>query len=279
MEILVSIITPTFNRAYILATAIQSILSQTYKNWEMIIVDDGSTDTTKELVSSFKDERIKYIYQKNAGPSAARNKALLTAKGEWIAYLDSDNELLPNYLEVMVDWITKNPTALYALPSGRRTLELYENDKLVKLIDDSADFLKNLTVKDIFMRKLHFDGNGFMHSRKFFEEGLKWDEKISRMEEWEFVMQIGERHPDNFLYVQVPLVNYHQRFGGDGLVSNTTYKQWAETFEYIYQKHKNDTQLKDQTWYPNRVEKYLKLEKDFQKGKAPAPHLRYFTEN
>ena len=279
MNNLVSIVTPTFNRAYILTTAIKSILSQTYKNWEMIIIDDGSTDNTKELVLSFEDKRIKYLYQKNAGPSAARNKAPLTAKGEWIAYLDSDNELLPNYLEVMIDWITKNPSALYVLPKGRRTLELYENDKLVKLIDDTEDFPKNLTIKDIFMRKLHFDVNGFMHSRRIFEEGIRWDEKISRMEEWEFVMQIGERHPGNFLYVQVPLVNYHQRFGGDGLVSNTTYKQWAETFEYIYQKHKNDIQLKDQTWYPNRVEKYLKLDKDFQKGKAPAPLLRYFTEN
>ena len=279
MNILVSIITPTFNRAYILATAIQSILSQTYKNWEMVIIDDGSTDNTKELVMSFKDERIKYLYQKNAGPSAARNKAFSISKGEWIAYLDSDNELLPNYLEVMIDWITKNPFALYALPKGRRTLELYERDKLVKMIDDSEDFPENLTIEDIFMRRLHFDGNGFMHSRTIFEEGIRWDEKISRMEEWEFVMQIGERHPNNFLYVQVPLVNYHQRFGGDGLVSNTTYKQWAETFEYIYQKHKNDTQLEGQTWYPNRVKKYLKLEKDFQAGKAPAPHLRYFTKN
>lgn len=213
MNILVSIITPTFNRAYILATAIQSILSQTYKNWELIIIDDGSTDNTKALVLSFKDERIKYLYQKNAGPSAARNKALAIAKGEWMAYLDSDNELLPNYLEVTTDWITKNPFALYALPKGRRTLELYEKGKLDKMIDDSEDFPENLTVKDIFMRKLHFDGNGFIHSRKIFSEGIRWDEKISRMEEWEFVMQIGERHPDNFLYIRVPLVNYHQRFG------------------------------------------------------------------
>ena len=85
MNNLVSIVTPTFNRAYILTTAIKSILSQTYKNWEMIIIDDGSTDNTKELVLSFEDKRIKYLYQKNAGPSAARNKAPLTAKGEWIA--------------------------------------------------------------------------------------------------------------------------------------------------------------------------------------------------
>lgn len=245
----------------------------------MIIVDDGSTDNTKDLVLGFKDKRIKYLFQKNTGPSAARNKAFPIVRGDWIGYLDSDNELLPNYLEVMINWVEKNPTALYALPKGRRTLELYKNNKLIKLIDDSVDFPPNLTIKDIFMRKIHFDGNGFMHSRKIIEEGIKWDKKINRMEEWEFVMQIGERHPGNFLYVKVPLVNYHQRFGGDGLVSNTTYKQWAEAFEYIYQKHKNDKQLENQTWYPDRVKKYFKLDKDFQEGKAPAPHLRYFQKN
>lgn len=245
----------------------------------MIIVDDGSTDNTKDLVLGFKDKRIKYLFQKNTGPSAARNKAFPIVRGDWIGYLDSDNELLPNYLEVMINWVEKNPTALYALPKSRRTLELYRNNKLIKLVDDSADFPSNLTIKDIFMRKIHFDGNGFMHSRKIIEEGIKWDKKINRMEEWEFVMQIGERHPGNFLYVKVPLVNYHQRFGGDGLVSNTTYKQWAEAFEYIYQKHKNDKQLENQTWYPDRVKKYFKLDKDFQEGKAPAPHLRYFQKN
>ncbi len=275
-DILISIITPTFNRAYILGTAIQSVLTQSYANWEMIIVDDGSTDNTKKLVSDFQDERIKYVCQKNNGPSSARNNGLSVAKGQWITYLDSDNEFLPNYIEKMLEWIEREPETFYALPMANRTLELYEDGRLVKVIDDSKDFPEALTIKDIFMRKLHFDGNGFMHSRKIIDEGIRWDEHLRGMEEWEFAMQIGERYPENFLYVPLQLVNYHQRFGGDGIVSNTSYKQWADAFEYIYTKHKNDIQLQGQMWYPERVEKYLKLEKDFRKGKAPAPNVRYF---
>src|SRR3990167_1338260 len=105
----VSIITPTYNRAYVLGNAIDSVIKQSYKDWELIIIDDGSADKPKELVQTFSDERIKYIYQKNAGPSAARNKGLSMARGSWIAYLDSDNELYPNYLQVMFNWIRKNP--------------------------------------------------------------------------------------------------------------------------------------------------------------------------
>jgi glycosyltransferase involved in cell wall biosynthesis len=104
MKPLISIIIPTYNRAYILENAIKSVLEQTYSAWELIIVDNGSTDNTPDCVNKFKDNRITTIKEaNNLGPALARNKGLEVANGEWITYLDSDNEFLPNYLTSMVN--------------------------------------------------------------------------------------------------------------------------------------------------------------------------------
>tara|TARA_B100000035_G_scaffold51655_1_gene40255 strand:- start:1433 stop:2326 length:894 start_codon:yes stop_codon:yes gene_type:complete len=88
-----SIILPTFNRAHMIHEAIKSVFNQTYKNWELIIVDDGSTDNTKEIIDKYneKDKRIQYLYQKNKERSAARNYGVKGAKGDWICFLDSDD--------------------------------------------------------------------------------------------------------------------------------------------------------------------------------------------
>ena len=95
-----SIILPSYNRAQFLPRAIKSVLIQDFKDWELIIVDDGSTDTTKEVVESFvkHDSRIKYIWQENAERSAARNHGISKAKGEYICFLDSDDYYLSNHL-------------------------------------------------------------------------------------------------------------------------------------------------------------------------------------
>lgn len=96
-----SIITPTYNRAHMLSKTIDSVLEQTFTDWELILVDDGSTDHTKELVERFiqKDSRINYIYQENSERSAARNNGIKKAKGQYICFLDSDDVYLDNNLE------------------------------------------------------------------------------------------------------------------------------------------------------------------------------------
>jgi hypothetical protein len=126
------------------------------------------------------------------------------------------------------------------------------------------------------MRNFHFDGNGFMHSRKIIDEGFRWDEKLNLMEEWDFVMTFADKYPDAFLYVPQVLFHYHMRYGTDSIVSTATYSDYAKAFEYIYQKHKNDKMMRGQKWYPQRVEKYQQLEEDLKVGKAPKPYLKYF---
>ncbi len=110
MNELVSIIMPSWNTARFISESIQSVLAQTYKNWELLIVDDHSTDNTDEIVQPFLfDERIKYFKnEKNSGAAVSRNKALREAKGKWIAFLDSDDLWLPEKLERQIAFMQKN---------------------------------------------------------------------------------------------------------------------------------------------------------------------------
>ena len=109
MEELVSIITPSYNTARFIGETIQSVINQTYQNWEMLIVDDCSKDNTKEIVESFKDKRIKFFSnEKNSGAAISRNTALRKAKGKWIAFLDSDDLWEPTKLEEQIGFMKNN---------------------------------------------------------------------------------------------------------------------------------------------------------------------------
>jgi glycosyltransferase involved in cell wall biosynthesis len=102
----VSVIIPTYNRADCITKSIDSVLSQNYNDYEIIVVDDGSTDNTRQILQVYVDKGlIRYIYQDNAGCAAARNVGISTAKGEWIAFLDSDDRWLPDKLAVQMQYL------------------------------------------------------------------------------------------------------------------------------------------------------------------------------
>ena len=110
---LVSIIMPSWNTGKFIGESIQSVIDQTYKNWELLIVDDCSTDNTDRVVESFHDKRIKYFHNpKNSGAALTRNKALSEAQGEWIAFLDSDDLWAPKKLELQINFMETNNYSL-----------------------------------------------------------------------------------------------------------------------------------------------------------------------
>ena len=100
-----SIILPTFNRRDSLTRALDSVAAQTYTDWELLVVDDGSSDDTVNMVLGRDDPRIRYITQVSAGESAARNTGLDLARGDYITFLDSDDEWLPNFLALCVGFL------------------------------------------------------------------------------------------------------------------------------------------------------------------------------
>ena len=104
----VSIIIPTYNREAFVVKAVGSVLKQTFADYELIVVDDGSTDATRSALQPFA-QRIKYVHQVNSGVSAARNAGIRLATGEWMAFLDSDDEWSDGYLAEQMQGIGQNP--------------------------------------------------------------------------------------------------------------------------------------------------------------------------
>jgi len=122
-----SIIIPTYNRAHTIRRPIDSIIAQTFTDLELVIVDDGSTDDTKSIVDSYRDARIRYVWQENQERSVARNHGIKLAKGEWICFQDSDDEYSPVHLQVLYDGIKKHPD--YKIV--RTGLLIYQNEKYI----------------------------------------------------------------------------------------------------------------------------------------------------
>jgi len=106
-----SVIIPTYNRRAFLEEAVQSVRAQTYRDFEIIIVDDGSTDDTAAFVEANR-QHLKYVYQENAGPSAARNTGIARASGRYVTFLDSDDLWHPRKLEVQTAFMQSNPKAM-----------------------------------------------------------------------------------------------------------------------------------------------------------------------
>ena len=148
--ILFSVIMPTYNRAFLIGKAINSVINQKYSNWELLIVDDGSVDDTKEVVTAFSDDRIRYIYQENQERSAARNNGILQAKGDFICFLDSDDYYLPEFLSEFNKAIRENnyKNAFYFCNTYRETSDgVLEKSAASKLtFENNYDFLLTNTI-------------------------------------------------------------------------------------------------------------------------------------
>jgi glycosyltransferase involved in cell wall biosynthesis len=132
--ILFSVIIPTYNRANLISLSIESVLNQTFSNWELIVVDDGSTDNTREIVHRYVqyEPRIKYIYQENAERCVARNNGIKNASGEYICFLDSDDYYLNNRLELLAKTIetsdVKEAAFYTAIRFEEKGIELFVKD-------------------------------------------------------------------------------------------------------------------------------------------------------
>lgn len=198
---MVSVIMPVWNRAGIVGEAIASVLAQRYANWELIVVDDGSTDDTLVVLEAFKDPRIRILHtRRNSGPGAARNLGLQQASGSLIAYLDSDNLWLPDYLLVMVNQLADVPYHHDAYCAQRLT-ERFRTEVVEGL--RYGAFCRSL-----LENKNYIDINAFMHDRALLERAGGFDETLDHSEDWEFVLRCTAEAPP----LAVPAVLSHYRY-------------------------------------------------------------------
>ncbi len=179
-----SVIIPTYNRARLLPESIASVLVQTYQSWELIIVDDGSMDNTKEVVESFKDQRIKYIFQKNQERSAARNNGIKNSSGRYICFLDSDDYYLPDHLEKLFEFLRQ----------GNFPASFFYTNKLLKhgsrIIRASEDLLICENIYDQIVSSVIHTQQVCAH-RDVFKEHL-FDPKFRISEDTELWLRIAD---------------------------------------------------------------------------------------
>jgi len=214
----VSVIIPTYNCAKYLPEAIDSVLRQTYKEYEIIIVDDGSTDNTKEIVEDFIRRyphiRIRYFYQENKGPAVARNEGIREARGEFIAFLDADDKCLPQRLEEEVKLLNKDRN--FGLVHSK-IIGLKEEGYIIRKNNsdrrEKEKFLSGEIFKYLLLRKAHICTSTVMVKRECISKVGFFDEKLSLLgsEDRELWLRICMSYKIG--YIDKPLVLYRHRKG------------------------------------------------------------------
>lgn len=187
----VSIITPVYNGERFIAQAIESVLAQTYPHWELIVVDDGSTDNTREVVARFTDPRIRYVYQENRGQAAALNHGLELARGEYVTTLDADDWLTPTsfqdratYLDAHAEFDAVYCDGYYCGPSGEIIMRFSDN----RVGNPTGDIYDSLVVTSLFAA-----GSAVMIRRELLlEHGLQYDESIMWCQDWDFYIRVSQ---------------------------------------------------------------------------------------
>lgn len=233
-DIQLSIIIPTYNRSCYLMEAIDSVLAQTYEKYEILVIDDGSTDSTRESVKKY-DGRVRYIYQENKGPSAARNNGIRNANGDLIAFLDSDDIWHADKLAQQVAAFYENPS-LGIVATGYEVID-------TKYQITSVNILNKEELKDI--RNDHLYKNFFptptvMIKKKCFEKVGFFNEALHFAEDWEMWLRVMADF--NFGYISKALtkVRVHPVSISTTSVSNNII-DWMKVIDFHSQ---NDSSLK-----------------------------------
>ena len=208
---LVSIIMPTYNRSNTVIAAINSVIAQSYDNWELLIADDGSYDNTTSIIKEFisgtnYEDRITLIeLSENGGVSKARNAALAKAQGDVIAYLDSDNTWDLDYLLIMVNMLLENSWAKVAY-CGDRIWQYYpHNQALPSGLETVAIRLGHFN-KSLIENRNYIDLNVFVHWRELYQELGGFREDMRRLVDWELILRYTNVAPPKF--VPAILANY-----------------------------------------------------------------------
>lgn len=175
---LISVMMPTYNNGKYIKQAIESIYAQNYNNIEIIVIDDGSTDNTKEILKQYKD--IKYFYIEHKGISFARNLALENSKGEYIAFLDSDDYWLPDKLNIQMQYLKNHPDCKIVFTKYKNIFEKEELKKNKRAMHEKA-------IEDSFQQYLP---STVLKKELFYKYGF-FDEKFSGIEDAEFIYRIS----------------------------------------------------------------------------------------
>lgn len=188
MKSIVSVIIPAYNASQYLAETLESVLQQTFANFEIIVVDDGSKDNTTDIVRSFsqQDSRVKLVSQKNQGVSVARNTGIKNAQGELIAFLDADDLWYPHKLELHVQHFNSNPSL--GMSFGRVEFMSFDG----KLTGQrSSSRLRNITLQHLYEENLAVTPSNTVFRRVILEKTGGFDKDLSGFADAELFLRVG----------------------------------------------------------------------------------------
>lgn len=187
---MISIIVPLYNKGQLVCKTIDSVLKQDYDDYEIIVVDDGSKDNSSEYVKSYTDPRVHYYYKENGGVSSARNFGANHARGEWIMYLDADDEILSGALSELISLNEKYPEC--KLLTGQ-ILWLVKGEELEhkKSRAVSHPFCSSHPFFTIWLNKCYPGTRNMLVHKSLVHELGGYDERMSFFEDWEFSLRMA----------------------------------------------------------------------------------------
>ncbi len=227
----VSVVIPLYNKAPYIKRALRSVLAQTFSDFEVIVVDDGSTDGGSKIVESIGDNRVRLFHQENAGVSAARNAGIKATKGEWIAFLDADDEWMPEKLELQMQAISSYPDATWVasgyIRANDKGMELPQEDFLDEWFED--DYLITDALLPLAAGRFFWVVTVMVRCDVLLEFG-GFDRSLRIGEELNLWLKLALKYP-KILYIRKPLAKY---YGGlEGALMTVAYQQ--------YDKYRNNS--------------------------------------
>jgi glycosyltransferase involved in cell wall biosynthesis len=234
----VSVIVPTYNRASAVQRTVDSVLDQTYEDFEVIVVDDASTDDTVEVVESYDDPRVTLVsHETNQGGSAARNTGIEAASGTYIAFLDSDDEWLPRKLERQVETLERRDDEWVAAYCGVRMVresdpgpvgQVLEHLFSRRRVTEGAEGGEEL-VRAVLTDDLHTSAGSTLIVRADVVRDIGgFDESFDRFQDSEFLIRVLKQ--GKLAYVNAPLVRRHESGNPSAMDLETADSHYLQTF-------------------------------------------------
>lgn len=251
---LISIIIPTYNRANLISYTLDSVLLQTYVNWECIIVDDGSTDNTADIINNYilKDSRFQYIARpvnKLKGPNACRNYGFKQSKGVYVNWFDSDDVYLPNALEKFIETFDANTDTVV---TKLEIIDSFTGNKIKE-----SNIISTNIIEDYFTGKIAYYVCGPLWKRIFLEQQKQlFDETIRNLDDWDFNLRMLYSLP-KIKYIDTPLIQY--RYHENSLSQELAKLNFEEIQSEFFAREKHVLLLKkNKIVNPRILNRYIK---------------------
>ena len=276
----VSVIIPTYNRCNVLERAIRSVLDQTFQDFELLIIDDHSSDDPHKVIEAIDDARIKYIrHESNKGPSAARNTGIRNSSCAYIAFLDDDDEWLPEKLGLQLALLESSPLEIGGVYTGYESVDSFSG----KILHISRPIHTGNIYNILLINNCIGSTSTILLKRVCFEVAGSFDENLSNFEDYDLWIRIAKYF--QFYYIPSPLYRYYvnnvkisnnpeyldkcisimlQRYGNNSIRSRRTYSAYYLKIGVLYCFNSNirngwKSYIKAIKLYPFEIRNYFNL--------------------